>query len=610
MKRPTLLASFLLISLVALPFTAFAETTTEAEEAPSQFETDYLEFRKRLLERYQPVVEKIELAESSYVRAFDPGRTRTDGEAEISSMDIVEYGLWWQEFAIKQVNTSQTGLEEDILSLFSRAMKHSSQIKVFADLPLIRETSIQEAGGPFDFRVFADGRLADIDEPVGDDLKTGGPLRYEEDSSSIEYGLMKKFVTGTEVELKQRVGDMNTNSIYFNPEDQARAGTFFTIRQPLLKGFGISYQESPIELARLDFAVSQDELQRMVESHLMELARAYWGLYLERSVFLQKRRLAQNTEVILKQMEGRADVDVTPGLLARARSLVKSHELAAFQAEYAMRNAQSRIMALVNDPAFLVGTGVELVTSQQPIVSAPDKPFTDVLSTALLNRPEIAQGVRQLQAAAIREARSKNELLPDLDFVFDTYVKGIEGDFDYSQAFSDQFNEGNPSYMVGLRFEYPLGNNSARARNLRKQLEGRQMLHQLDVSVEHVLLEVQVSYREMQKYHESMLQNFQILRSDEQEISELLESIDYKLAQGEPYSDMLYRLMDASERLADSEEEVARSELTYNLSLYNLYRAMGILVSENDIVMNREQGDDELPVITVGIDEQRDSASP
>ena len=526
------------------------------------------------------------------------------------SVDLAEYDLWWQENANKQINTSQTGLEEDILSLFGRAMKHSSQIKVFADLPLIRETSIQEAEGPFDFRVFADGRLADIDEPVGDDLKTGGPLRYEEDSRSIEYGLMKKFITGTEVELKQRVGDMDTNSIYFNPAEQARAGTFFTIRQPLLKGFGISYQEAPIELARLDYAVSKDELQRMVESHLMELARAYWGLYLERSIFLQKRQLAQKTDVILKQMEGRAEVDVAPGLLARARSLVKSHELAAFQAEYAMRNAQSRIMALVNDPAFLVGTGVELVTSQKPIVSAPEKPFTDVLSTALLNRPEIAQGVRQLQAAAIREARARNELRPDLDFIFDTYVKGLEGDYDYSQAYSDQFNEGDPSYMVGLRLEYPLGNNSAQARSLRKRLEARQLLNQLDVSVEHVLLEVQVSYREMQKYHESMLQNFQILKSDEQEISELLESIDYKLAQGEPYGDMLYRLMDASERLTESEEAVARSELTYNLSLYNLYRAMGILVSDNDIVITREQGDDELPVLQIGFDEAAQSAAP
>ena len=598
-----------MLSLAMLmPLVSFGESSTETDQEPTEFESDYLEFRNRLFERYQPMIEKIDLVENSYVSAFSPtsGVLAPGGP----SVDLAEYDLWWQENANTQINTSQTGLEENVLSLFARAMQHSSQIKVFADLPLIRETSIQEAEGPFDFRVFADGRLADIDEPVGDDLKTGGPLRYEEDSRSIEYGLMKKFITGTEVELKQRVGDMDTNSIYFNPEEQARAGTFFTIRQPLLKGFGISYQGAPIELARLDYAVSQDELQRMVESHLMELARAYWGLYLERSIFLQKRQLAQKTDVILKQMEGRAEVDVAPGLLARARSLVKSHELAAFQAEYAMRNAQSRIMALVNDPAFLVGTGVELVTSQKPIVSAPEKPFTDVLSTALLNRPEIAQGVRQLQAAAIREARARNELRPDLDFIFDTYVKGLEGDYDYSQAYSDQFNEGDPSYMVGLRLEYPLGNNSAQARSLRKRLEARQLLNQLDVSVEHVLLEVQVSYREMQKYHESMLQNFQILKSDEQEISELLESIDYKLAQGEPYGDMLYRLMDASERLTESEEAVARSELTYNLSLYNLYRAMGILVSDNDIVITREQGEDKLPVLQVGFDEAAQSAAP
>ncbi len=567
------------------------------DQSDNELENEYKEFRGNLLKRYEPVVNNIHQAESNYVSVFSSAK----GSGGLSMAESVPEGFspWWRGDVGKQINTNLSAIEEDVTSLFTRAMQHSSQIKVFADLPLIRETTIQEAEGPYDFRGFIDGRYADLDEPVGDDLTTGGPLRYEEQSQNLEYGLKKKFITGTEVELKQNIGDMDTNSIYFNPIDQARSGTHLTIRQPLLKHFGIAYHETPIQLAHLDYSVSQDELQRQVESHLLEVVRAYWGLYLERTLFLQKRSLAEKTNKILEQMQGRSEVDVPASLLARAKSLVGAHELGAIQAEYAMRNAQSRIRSLVNDPEFLATNGVEMVTGQLPLMQRTDKSFEKVLDTALANRPEIAQGVRHVQAAILREARTKNELRPDLDLFFDTYVKGLEGDYDYSKAYSDQFDEGDPSYMVGLRFEYPFGNNGAQARNQRKRIEMRQMMNQLDVTVENVLLEVQVSHREMNKYFDSMTQSYRIMNSDQEEIKEITARIDYLMAQGETYGDMLYRLMDASERLTVSEQVFAKSELTYNLALYNLYRAQGILVSSNDISFTREEDEDELPILKV-----------
>ena len=570
--------------------------------AEDKRDKEYQEFRDKILARYTPMVEKIDQAEQNYVSVFSTATDSNQGQSGIPVPE--EFNPWWRNGVKEQINSNLNGIDEDITSLFSKTMQHSSQVKVFEDLPLIRQTTIQEAEGPFDYRLFLDGRYSDLDEPVGDELKTGGPNRYLEDSKSFEYGVSKKFITGTEITLKQRIGDMNTNSIYFDPKDQARAGTFFTVRQPLLKGFGIGYQETPLNLSRIDFSISGNELQRQVESHLLEVVRSYWGLYLERTLFLQKKSLAEKTQSILQQMQGRAEIDVQPSLLARARSLVGAHQLGATQAEYAMRNAQSRIRALVNDPGFLSEMGVELITTQLPVMHRADQSFDNVLQIALYNRPEIAQSIKQIQATALREAKTHNELRPNLDLIFDTYVKGLEGDYEYSTAYSDQFNEGSPSYMLGLRFEYPFGNNAAEARNRRTRIEMRQMLHQLDVTVENVLLEAQISYREMDKYYESMIQSYQVMDSDKEEIEALMARIDYLLAQNEPYGDMLYRLMDASERLTDSEEVFAKSELTYNLAIYNLYRAMGILVSKNDIAFVREEDDDKLPVLKAEIGTQ------
>lgn len=576
------------------PETDFAMVVQATEES----DLEYDKLKERLFQRYDSIVDTMQSAELNYRSIFSGASVGiTGGDGSVPA----DFSPWWQATISGRINKNIDEMQTDVTSLFVRALKHSSQVKVFSDLPLIRETTIQEAEGIYDVRIFADGRLSELDEPVGDDLTTGGPLRYEETSRNLEYGVKKKFLPGTDVELKQNIGDMDTNSVYFNPEEQARAGTYLTITQPLLKGFGIGYNRAPIDLAGIDHSIAKDELRRDVESHLLEVARAYWGLYLERSLLMQRERLADKSRDIYKQMQNRTGMDVTPSLLARAKSLVNAHELAAMQAEYAMLNAQSRIRALVNDPALLSKSGLELVTSQIPQRSLFDISFDNALQTSMENRSEVAQAVRHIQSAYVRLQRSENELLPNLDLFFQTYVKGLEGDYEYGTAYSDQFDEGGPSYVGGLRFEFPLGNNAAEARNTRKKLEIRQLLHQLDTTVENVLLETQVSYRELIKNYRSMVQSLQVMLADDEEVNALMSRVDYLITNNEPYGDVLYRLMDASERLTESEELFTKSELTYNYALYNLYRAMGILVSTNNIQFVKEIPDDkdELPEMKV-----------
>jgi outer membrane protein TolC len=316
---------------------------------------------------------------------------------------------------------------------------------------------------------------------------------------------------------------------------------------------------------------------------------------MERALLVQKSRLADTTREILAKMEKRSRLDVPPSLLARAKSQAQAHQLAAMQAEYAVLNAQSRIRALVNDPDLFNAKGMELITRQMPITGLQTIPYETVLQTALDSRPEVAQAIRHIQSAALRLEQSHNELRPSLDLFFQTYVKGLEGDYEHGRAYDNQFDEGDPSYVGGLRLEMPLGNNGAEARNLRKKLELRQLVRQLDSTVENVLLEAEISYRELIKNYRSMVQSYQIMRADEEEVRELLARADYLIAQSEPYGDVLYRLMDANERLAESEEQYAKNELTYNYATYNLHRAMGILVSSNAIAFKNEADKDNLP---------------
>lgn len=548
--------------------------------------------KTELYHRYEAVISLLADSDEAAYSAFKR-RAHT-----ISFGVLSEYTPWWTEKVTEPITALSQNSDETVVSLFRRTVRHSSQISVFSDLPLIRKTSIQEADGSFDFRIYAGGKYSDIDEFSGNDLQTGGPTRFKEDESSISYGIRKLFATGAEVELGQEIGSYDSNSIYLNPNEQAKTKTNLTITQPLLKGMGPDYNLSAKKLAEVDHLSAEAELTRQLESHLLEVARAYWGLYFERSILIQKTKLAEATEEAYTNLKKRIDMDAQPGIVARTKSLVTSRLLDVDRAEFAVYNAQSRLLALIEDDELISREGLEIVTSQAPVNYPVVVSLDKIYNQSLHNRKEIEAGILQLHSAAIHLDRAENELLPDLDLFAQTYLDGLKGDYEYGDAYKQQFDEGRPSFSVGLRFEYPLGNNTAEAVFSRRRIEIRQMLNQLDLTVRNVFLEVSVSYRDVIKNINEVASRYEILQSSKEEIKDLRESIDYQISTDVAYGDLLYRLLDASERLADAEEQFSLAQLTFNLSLFNLKKATGTLVTSQDISTETIE-EDGLPVLKV-----------
>ena len=67
------------------------------------------------------------------------------------------------------------------------------------------------------------------------------------------------------------------------------------------------------------------------------------------------------------------------------------------------------------------------------------------------------------------------------------------------------------------------------------------------------------------------------------------------LAKNEDYSSILYQLLDAQERLNFAEVNFSTSELTYNLSLYQLKKVKGSLLTDSKVQVE-EKEEDGLPL--------------
>ncbi|MDH3717350.1 MAG: TolC family protein, partial [Planctomycetota bacterium] len=378
-------------------------------------------------------------------------------------------------------------------------------------------------------------------------------------------------------------GFENSNSSFFIPQDQGTAQLRLSYTQPLWRGAGRVYNTGLIVLAKIDTKIAEDEFSRQLQSHLLEVTRAYWGLYLERGTLLQKKKLYEGARGILDQLEPRVELDAPKNQIARARAAVTARQTDLLRAEMAVRNAEAKIRALVNDPQLADIENSEFIPQDQPIRQFIPISMRESLVTALQKRPEIGQALKQVQAAAVRMDMADKELLPVLDLIMDTYVSGLQGDSNVGQAFEDQFSTGAPSYSVGLRFEVPLHNRAAKARMQRRRLEMRQVTNQLDTTAETLMLEVEVAVREVHTSFREMQATHQSMKAADLELTYLQKRWEQLAGDDRTGSLVLEDLLAAQERLTEAEFRFLNSEVTYNLSLMNLKRATGMLLEYEQI---------------------------
>ena len=523
------------------------------------------------------------------------------------------FAPWWIRGQANSIGKHTHRQDVSLEDLYLRAIRNSTQIRVFGDLPVIRETGIREAKGAFDTNAFLKSQFDRKNDPVGNTLTTGGADRFKQDEWSFEAGLKKKIITGAEVSLSQKAGQIRNNSVFFLPNPQSTSRMELSVIQPLLKGAGIGYNRSVIDIARIDSEVAMSEFVRQTQSHLQEIARAYWTLYAVRVTYLQKLRLLEETGKLADEVKARMKLDAQTNQLFRAQSAVAARKADLIRSEAAIRNAQDRLRALTSDPRLMPDSDGELIPRDRLVLSGEMVDAQQAAHTALRSRPEINQAFNQLRAATIRERMSKNELLPELNLVLNGSLGGLDSG-DFGSAYGRQYNTGGPGFGVGIVLSFPLENNIARARHERRQLELRQQIDQVRTTVDSVLLEVKISVREVCTAYREALAKYAAVKAYAEDIATLearrsvqpfldptvsavIGAEATKAASLSQTSDYIDRMLDAQDRRARAEEEFIMAAAEYQVALVNLQRSKGRLLGIEGIQIIRDRDENKLPLL-------------
>lgn len=491
---------------------------------------------------------------------------------------------WWEQQVTTSVRPESKAIPIDIESLLVRTLANSKYLQGLADLPLIRKKSTVEAIAEFDARMFMETRFNRVSEPVGNELTVGpgGSRRLRENDFVSSAGVARKSSSGARVEFAQQIGMFNNNSDFTDPRHQGNTQLTLNITQPLLSGAGKQYNTSLIMLAQLDERVAWDQVANQLQDYLVEVTENYWQLYLERARLKQKERHLQRGETIFAELESRREIDAVESQIARIRAAVQTRRTNLIRTQANVRNVESKLRGLVNDRE-LYGSAIELVPAEAPHCLPLDLTVGDAMSQALQSRSEIDEAIQKVRAAGVRLSVAKNELLPILDVVLESYLSGLRGGNDIGQAWVDQFSVGEPSYSAGIRYEIPFNNRLAKKRHQRRRLEMRQAISKFEFQVETLMSEVDIAVREVDTSYKEMSSRDEAMAASELDLEYFHKRWELTPGDDRSASFLLEDILEAQDRVAAQESNFAQSQVNYAMSVVNLKRALGILIQSEQI---------------------------
>lgn len=546
--------------------------------------------------------------------AFDPNDQKNVGKIVTDQGQVpnIEFNpssesediFWWQELVTKPFNPNNVVQETDTNTLIYAALSNSPRIQAISKDPLVRELQVTEAESDFDPVSFVRGQFDDRNDPVGNTLTTGGAPFLQDHIISAVAGVRKKTLHGSQVELGQTIGFQNSNSRFFVPQDQGTATLALNYTQPLLRGRGRYYNESQILIAQSTGGLAWEAFKTELQEELESVVEAYWQLYYDRSVFLQKKRNVVRGEMILELLEGRRNLDSLPSQIARAKSAVLSRKTELVTTYNDVRNAETELRRLIADPNWLKNQSIELLPREPAVRSNFDVPLSQVVQTALEHRPEIKETMQRAKIAAIQYDVSTNELMPELSFLFGTYLAALEGDSGIERAFQRQFAGTTPGYSLGLEFEFPINNRAARSRLAQRSVQRSKIRHEVNEVMQNIIAESQVAHRRLQTAYQTMdaaTYAIEAARADLMQNRQRWKSfalVEGDIADGQTPTTVLDQLLDSQDRLTNAELVYSQAEQELKISEVGLRRTMGTLLMHEQVVFNRTC-EDNAPAVNI-----------
>jgi outer membrane protein len=402
---------------------------------------------------------------------------------------------------------------------------------------------------------------------------------------------------------------LTTNNPISILSPQNNANMTFSVHQPLFRGRRFDANRRIIEIAKRNLSLTDVQFRQRSIDVIAAVQRAYWDLtYALRNLQVQRDGVRDAKDQLAHSRRLVDEGQLAPIDIVASETQVAVFEQSVYDALNIVAQSENAFKNLIS-PRRTDGLWSESVTPVDSVnLEAPTTTFSEALSAALQNRPELEINDAQKDINKIDQRLYRELKKPQIDLVASYSSSGIGGsqnpDFNpnfptacsvdptspacqQQQAnlaaltgspFAGIFQNKYPTYRVGLQFNLPLfGDKTAGAQLGRALVEGER----LEVQREQIEQIIQVDVRDAiqtLRTAEARLRSAAISREN---TARLYESEQRKLDNGQ--SD-IYRVLERQSALTAARSNELRAQTELNKAISDLQRATGNSLKANNVV--------------------------
>lgn len=341
-------------------------------------------------------------------------------------------------------------------------------------------TDVMQALGAFDPELYATVRGGNSEQPTASSFQAPKNQNFNANT-----GLRGLTSSGMLYDLNYSL-DYNRQSpsnpfFGLNPTLASSLGVALT--QPLLRGFGSTVTEAPVEQARLLVARGDLDLYQQVQDTAFTAVQAYWSLVAARRNRDSAKEALDVADELVRNNQKRKDAGVMTRLdVLNAATEAARRKEELIRAENGVGRAEDALKFLLSPGTNLAEWRVEIEPTTPAMLrdeALPDE--EQAIVAAFTERSDLRALEVDLDVAALSLEVAENQVLPRFDLLGSYGYGSLAGEVpgganqqnydlwkDSLQSLRDRdFN----SWTVGVDFSHPIGNRSADALERRARIQ-------------------------------------------------------------------------------------------------------------------------------------------
>ena len=443
--------------------------------------------------------------------------------------------------------------------------------------PAISRADTLSARGAFDPFFRLDSQYGERSSPrTAEQIAADGISSSITHSAAYQASIGQTTATGATLEAFSTANNSESTFNNFEDEYSSFIGARFT--QPLLRNFGSDVNLAPIRIARRGEAAADAGFQFQVEQIVSNTATAYFELIFTREDLIAREKSLVLAEQLLADNKIKVELGtLSPLDISQANAEVAARKEEVIRARRTIRDQENTLKRLISDD--VISWLDSRIVPTDPADDLPRLPGSiDTIANGLRNRADYRQSIEQAEQQKLQVVFAENQLLPQLDLRASYGYAGLGDSF--GRTYDQTFKGKDDQWFVGFTFEIPWFNRTERGQLDAAKLQKEQTLLTLKKLEQDIIVQIDNANGQAATNRERV----DAAHAARVLAEESLNAEQEKLNAGASTSFVVLQLQ---RDLTAARSTELRAIADYQQSVVELQRVQGIVLSKNNIILDR-----------------------